>query len=138
MHFGRFDLADRSRGTSLGSTEQAVWSSEAEGGVVLREPVVVLSMLLPFSTWFSSLFLASAEPRQMAAVGDSVKQVGAAEVNDGCCNGSAIAGEATTEAKDLCSPTDLAFLLDEWLDLSFDVDVPTFFSAAEVRPTENG
>lgn len=64
--------------------------------------------------------------------------MGAAEVNDGCCNGRAIAGEATTEAKDLCSPTDLAFLLDAWLDLSFEVDVPVFFSAAGVRATDNG
>lgn len=74
-HLGRFDLADKSRGTSLDSTEQTVWSSVA-GGVVFREPMVVLSMLLLFSTWFSILLceamLARAEPQQMAAVGDKV------------------------------------------------------------------
>lgn len=59
------------------------------------------------------------------------------DVSDGCCIGRAIAGEATTEAKDLCS-IDLVFLFDKWLDLSFEVDVPAFFSEAEARPTEKG
>ena len=74
----------------------------------------------------------------MAAVGDIVKRVGGAEPNAGCCNGSVIAGEATTDAKDLCSPTDFELLLNIRFDLSFDVDVPAFFSGTAFRPTEKG
>lgn len=73
--------------------------------------------------------LASAGPQQMAAEGDNVKWVGTAEPNAGCCIGSAIVGEATTEAiVDLCSlPALELLLLDDELHLSLGVELGVFF-----------